>query len=841
MNNRKHETLGHSVIPSNYRLEIEPGLKGFRFRGRVTITAKAMLWARMIVLNAKELRIRKASVRWKKVEQKATVSMDKKREQISLRLKRPVRGPIEIDISYEGSHNDRLYGFYRSKYTYKGKKGYIFTTQFEAPNARAALPCFDEPEFKATFSLSLVIDRSLDSISNMPIKSTKKMDHGKKMVTFDTTPKMSTYLLYMGVGRFERVSSSFGKAKVSVITVPGKRVLTKIPLEYSKRFIADLQSYFMVKYIMPKMDVIAIPDFAAGAMENWGAVTFREGALLCNDKKAGIATKKYIADVIAHEFAHQWFGDLVTMKWWNDMWLNESFATLMASLAVDRQFKEWKTMLDYRYDTIDTALSADGMRNTHPISMEVSTVSEIEKMFDAIGYEKGGSMLLMLKDYVGELTFRRGLCNYLKKHSYSNATSADLWNAIQEEAEIEGKRMPIKEMMIDWLERPGYPVVHVKIVGEYAELLQERFAISGNLREKPWMIPISYITEEGPGNLLFSDAKAMIPIKGKWIKLNYGQSGFYRVAYQDFVLDRLGMMVKDKKLGVVDGWGIENDLFASVRAGGSKVSAYLDFVDSYLMDSEYPLCISVSEHLNWITTISGGRKCNSRASEISLSFHKAMLGRLGWKAREGDDPIDSILRSNAISALGMLKDQDTVSKASRLFDSSAKGRSIDDDIKAAVYMTVAFNIPSEKLLSKLIEIYKNGVTPQDQSRAVASIGMLGDRKLVRKALGMALSKPIRLQDSWRVLVSAGSNPVADDVYRDWAMRNWNELMRIYSPSTHMLTRCVSQFGTAKDHSSREKIAGFFGVRRNLRDDILLESKKTVESIDANIRFLAANE
>ncbi len=837
---RRHATIGVGVIPFNYRIRITPNMKSFRFDGEVVITANAVRRTRTIKLNAKELKIRSVKVRSGGLDYEASFRLDAKNEVMTIRLRRPVRGPISIVILYRGEHNDRLYGFYRSKYTYKGKEGYILTTQFEAPNARAALPCIDEPEYKATFDLSLVIDNHMDAISNMPVKSTKKIGAGKKLVTFHTTPKMSTYLLYIGVGPFERVSSSLDKLRVSVITVPGKRALTKLPLEYSKRFIADLQSYFMVKYKMPKMDVIAIPDFAAGAMENWGAVTFREGTLLCNDKKAGIATKEYIANVIAHEFAHQWFGDLVTMGWWDDMWLNESFATLMASLAVDRQFKEWKTMLGYRYDTIGTALSADGMRNTHPISMEVATVSEIEKMFDDIGYEKGGSMLLMLKEYVGELTFRRGLRNYLKKHSYSNATRADLWNAIQKQAMAEGKRMPIKEMMSGWLERPGYPVVHIKIDGGYADISQERFTISGNIHEKPWIIPISYITEDGPGSFLFSDARARIPIKGKWIKLNYGQSGFYRVAYEGFMLDSLGRMVKDKKLGVLEGWGIENDLFAAIRSGSSEVSTYLDFVDSYLMDSDYPLCISVSGHLNWIATMSKGRKWEGRAREASLAFHKSVLGRLGWRRQKGEDPTDAILRSSAISALGMLKDQDTVSKASALFDASAKGRSIDDDIKAAVYATVAFNNPSERLLSRFIEIYKNGTTPQDQSRAVASIGMLGDRGLVRKALSFALSKQIRLQDSWRVLAVAGSNPVADDIYRDWAMRNWKRLMQLYSPSTHMLVRCVSPFGAAKDPSSRERIAEFFGRKHNLRKDIDLEAKKAAERIDANIRFLAVN-
>ncbi len=816
-------------------------MKTFRFEGRVVIKADATKGTKLIKLNSKELKIKSIKVSGNKSAQSASFRLDPKNEVMTIALRRPVRGSISIEIRYSGVNNDKLYGFYRSKYTYRKKDAYILTTQFEAPNARAALPCLDEPAYKATFDVALVVDKKLSTVSNMPIKSTKDAGKGKKRVTFATTPRMSTYLLYMGVGDFERVSGNAGKLKVSVVTVPDKRALTGIPLDYAKRFVLDLQSYFNVKYQLPKLDVIAIPDFAAGAMENWGAVTFREAALLCDNKNAAVTTKQYIAEVVAHEFAHQWFGDLVTMRWWDDMWLNESFATLMASMAVDREFPEWKTMLGYRYDTMDTAMVVDGMKNTHPISTEVRTVGEIEKLFDAIGYEKGGSMLLMLKDYVGSETFRKALHNYLKRHSYSNATKSDLWDAVQKQADREGKRMPINSMMQNWLDRPGYPVLHVRMGDGYADIAQERFTISGNMQERPWIVPINYLTEKGPGAFLLSQKSARIRVRGDWIKLNHGQSGFYRVRYDSDMLARLGEMIKDGKLDALDGWGVENDLFAMARSRTVNVFDYLDFVKRYAMDPGYPLSMSVSEHLSWITTISVGREWRDQAVAISRDFHKRVLESLGWKTGEKEEATDTLRRSMSISALGMLKDPETVSKASEIFDAFVNRKErIDDNIKSAVYMTVAFNRPSEELLDRFMELYKNDPVPQDKSRALQSAGMLGDRSLVRKALGFALSKQVRIQDSWRIMVGAGSNPITDDIYREWAMVNWKRLMKTFPPSTHVMGRYTEVFGAAKDKESRDKIAGFFGKKQNIRDDIVLDSKKAIERIDSNIRFLEVN-
>jgi tricorn protease interacting factor F2/3 len=836
-----HETLGRSVVPTNYRIEIVPGMKAFRFPGRVTITAKAAPGTRLIRLNAKELKIKYAKVRCNGVEQKAATSLNPEKELLLLKFPKPVGGMIEIEISYEGIHNDGLYGFYRSRYDDRGKKGWMLTTQFEAPSARTAIPCFDEPEFKATFDLSLTIDNDLEAISNMPVKDIRAGKR-KKKVTFATTPIMSTYLLYMGVGKFERVSTTSGKVKISVITTPGKKRLAALPLKYGKILLEDLQSYFGIRYQLPKLDLIAVPDFAAGAMENWGAITFRDSALLVDEKESAQSMKERIAEIIAHELTHQWFGDLVTMKWWDDMWLNESFATLMAFESVDRIFPEWKMMIGYREDTINGALAVDGMKNTHPISVNVNTVGEIESLFDAIGYNKGGSMLFMLEEYVGGETFRKGLNRYLKSHAYSNATKADLWGAIEEQVKSEGRRMPIKQMMKDWLDRPGYPLVRVgaNAHGSF-DISQERFTISGNVKEKPWIIPIRYLTLKGEGGTILSSGKGKITAKSEWIKLNFGQSGFYRSAYGQGMLDKLGGMLLAKRLDGLDGWGLENDLFALIRCGRAKLPDYLDFIERYCMESGYPLNSSVSSHLGWIDAMTEGAAWGDRARKISTRFHKSILGRLGWETRPGEDPTDTSLRSGAISALGMLKHPEVVSRALSIFkEFSDSNKKIDPNIKSAVYATVAFNAPSKGLMDKLLALYNSDEPPEDKMRALDAVGELGDRDLITSSLGLVLSGKIRMQDSIDVMSGAAGNPAAYGVYVNWAMANWKRLKGAYAPSTHLFRYCANLFSVARDRRSRKEISSFFGRRQNIRDDIKLEIKKVIERIDANIRFMEAN-
>ncbi len=822
----KHGTVHPGAEPLHYELHFEPDFKEFRFRARAEIQMRAEKPIRSIRLNSKELKIKSAIVEC--AGKKQIAGFEYGDEEITLNFKEKAKGKFNLIIEYEGEHNDKLYGFYRSSYKEGGKANYLLTTQFEAPNARAAFPCMDEPEFKATFAVSMLVDKGMEAISNMPIKGTKAKG-SRKLVEFQATPKMSTYLLYLGVGKFDSKEGKSAGIRLRVMGKEGSAKYVALPLEYSKRLWADLQRYFVIQYPLPKLDLIGIPDFAAGAMENWGAMTFRETALL-GDENTSMGGRQRIAEVVAHEMAHQWFGDLVTMKWWDDMWLNESFATFMAYRSLARVFPEWKSMLAYYLETVGDALAADGMKNTHPISVDVKTAGQIEELFDAIGYEKGGSVLLMLEDFVGPEKFRKGLVRYLKENSYSNATKKDLWRAMEKES---GQRKVVT-IMEDWVNREGYPIIGVRKKDNAFELTQERFTISGNM-PGIWKIPITYVSEKGTGRLVMEKKKAMIKNAGKWIKLNYGQAGFYRVDYEQENLEILGKMIRGKRLEDHDIWGIENDLFASVRSGEKPIGSYVNFVKDFCMDCGYPANSSISSHLGWLNLMAHKAPFAQGARELSIAFHRKLLTRLGWESKKGESSMDTRLRPAAISALCMLGERGTLAKAESVFQ---KGR-IDANLRPAVFFASAYSGPSREKFQKFLEIYGGNGSPEEKVTALRAIGMLGDEGLLRDAL--MLGGKIRLQDSLTIpLAMAGANPKGKFIYKKWALANWKKLMGKYPPSSHMLRGCVSAFGSLSDWESKKELEKFFKNKKNMRDDIRIAAKQALERIDANIRFMERN-
>lgn len=840
MDKSQHYTIAKDAIPTHYDLYFEPNLKTFEFLGVAKIHFEISKETKSITLNAKDLKIKSAKISSQAVDQDASFELIDNNEVI-FTFKNPVSKSSILTIEYVGIHNDKLYGFYRSRYSQNGKESYILSTQFEAPNARAAFPSLDEPLYKATFDVTIATESDLEAISNMPLKETKNLN-GKVHHVFQRSPKMSTYLLYLGVGKYEKLSGKAGKVLLNVYSVPGKSQYHLMPLEYGKKLFLDLQNYFQIDYPLPKMDLIAVPDFAAGAMENWGAITFRETALLGNEKETSVGGKQRIAEVVAHEIAHMWFGDLVTMVWWDDMWLNESFATYMEYKSVDRVFPEWKSMHKYYLDSVGSAFVADGLKNTHPISVQVNTAGEISELFDAIGYNKGGSVLLMLEDFVGSDVFRSGLQNYLNKHSYANATKKDLWGAIESECKKRGKHLPVVEVMEDWINREGYPIVSVKTVspGNF-ELEQIRFTISGTMDQGSWKIPITYLSEKGEHRIIMSDKKIQIKDAGSWIKLNYKQAGFYRVKYEESNLLLLGKMIKEKKLGSIDSWGIENDLFALLRSGEISLDSYLDFVNNFLMDLEYPANVNLSGHLSWLNSILYNTSLSKTVKDVSLKYHQKILSHLGFEVKSNESSIDTKLRSLALTELGLSSDPIVVSWAQKLFLEVIKNPSaINPNLKRSVYFTSAFNDPNFQKMESLLSIYLGSASPEDKIIALVAIGNLGDKKLLEQCFDFVKNKKVRLQDSVILLGAISSNPNGRELYQKWILENWQFLMDSFDQSSHMLKNCVGGFTLVSDTQTYSKLKEFFANKSNLRDDIRLEVLQTFERIEANLKFIKKN-
>lgn len=835
------------VKPVSYRLEFEPDLPGASFTGRASVAMDCSRATSEIVMDAAELRV--SSVRAEDGGGKAvpaSARLDAGREALVVSLGRAVRGRLTVEVEYEGELNDRMLGFYLSRYKEGGREKRLATTQFEAADARRAFPCFDEPAAKATFDISIVARGDHTAISNMPVASKKRLggrgSAARTLYTFETTPVMPTYLVYMGVGEFEFIGGTTGDGvAVRVAATRGSAKRGRYALGLAKELLGLYGRYFGSPYPLPKLDLIAVPDFAAGAMENWGAITFREAVLLYDPKTSSTRTKQFIAEVVSHEIAHQWFGNLVTMKWWNDLWLNESFATFMATKFVHMLHPEWDMWDQFAGDAVATAMSLDALRSTHPIDVVVSSPSEIREIFDAISYDKGGSILLMLEDYVGEAAFRRGLRRYLKDHAYGNAAGADLWDAIGA-----ASGLPVKRLVQAWIGRGGFPMVEAsrrgpggrRLGGGRLRLGQEKFAYeprrggsgrAGRRRggggaaedkdeeEAAWPIPVSAGrdgAERAAGRrgaaggaarpVLFSRRSGSIDVpavpggrKGGpgpgAVVVNRGRRGFYRVRYdQEMMLD-IRHAVTQGSIQAIDRWGVHNDLYAMCMAGRATLAEYLDMVDAYSGDQSYLVCADISASLRSLWARTYGEPYSDTVAGYARRHFARVLDRLGWDARRGERHTDALLRGGAVSALAALGDAAAAAEARSRFEAHCSGSEpLAADLRDAVYSAVAWSVPTARTFSRLVALYKGAESQEEASRVLGGgLASLGDAALLRRGLDFALGRMVRPQNVHVVVVRAAANPRGAGAVWPWMASNWGALASKVGRGNPLLSRIVS--------------------------------------------------
>ncbi len=837
---KKHESLGGNVIPLNYNIFIDTDFKRFRYSGRERIRVRVARPTSSILLNSKEIEVKGASVRCRGRDHKAMVSHITKRQHIRLSLDRKVSGECTIDIDFVGTNNDKMYGFYRSRYKYNSTQGYLLTTQFEPVDARAAFPCFDEPALKATFDLTLVVDKEFSAISNMPAIS-ETVEGRRKRVVFGTTPRMACYTFYMGVGRFDIKKIRAGARQIRGIGAPGRGPSLSLSMAYGRRFLHFYERYFRIRYPLPKLDLIAIPDFSVGAMENWGAITFRESDML-GDEKTAFIFRRRIALVVSHEISHQWFGNLVTMKWWDDLWLNESFARFMESRSIDHVFPSWKFGM---YDTVSSgAMGADALRSTHPIYVMASSAVEINNMLDpAITYDKGSSVLKMLEDYVGRETFRNGLNIYLKRHMYSNASKEDLWNAIRDADGKSGSDVP--RVARAWIEQAGYPIVEADGPRNgIVRLRQRRFRTLPEGRDREtWPIPIRYMTNKGEGVFLMRSREQTLRVKGAdFIKLNHGQRGFYRVSYSKDNLEQLGRLILEGEMDPFDAWGIENDLAAISRAGGLKADTFIDFIESYCMDARYPLNVAVSAHLSGLLALfSDNKRLSARIEKLALRFNRNVLKSVGWQKRGSESEFTAMIRMAAIRALGELGDREVLRRANEMFLRFVRGGArIESNMRTAVYAIVAAH-GNAALLERFMKMYSaSDADSEELSNIRAALGNFRDKRLLARALDFSMGDAVRLQDKPIIAIYASRNPAARGLMLGWTKRNWKELSRMYKGTFALLDKYIGCLSILSSEADLGEVRRFFMEKGNRVESVQKELRNTLERIESNVRYLRAN-
>jgi tricorn protease interacting factor F2/3 len=688
-----------------------------------------------LTLNVVNLEIKKILVN----EKETTFSLNQSREELS--IEGALKGDTVVDIEFIGHISKTLTGFYLAKL----EEVEMFTTQFESSGARRAFPCVDHPAYKARFSLSLRIREALDAISNMPTQSIRR-SKGRKTVTFEETPRMSTYLLYIGVGKFEERTERYSKGEIILIAPKGHLTPSHFPLDVAKGSLLFFEDYFAVGYMLPKLHLISVPEFAAGAMENWGAITMRKVYMDMSSSTSG-RYRRLTAEVIAHEIAHQWFGDLVTMKWWNDLWLNESFATFVAYKVVNRMFPEWDSWSEFLISATGPALKGDGLVHSHPIDADVKDPSSVAQIFDEISYGKGGSILRMIESYVGKGNFRDGIRSYLQKHAYANAMGKDLWNAMEK---VSG--LPVGKIMGAWIKTQGYPLVTVTRKGKKLHLEQKQFFLKEEESDQRWPIPITVRRKRDTESILFEGKE--IEIEGTdFLKLNPDQTGFYRVSYDEETLKNI--LSNLSELSNLDRWGIANDLYALLMSGKMDLGQYLHHMEAFKAELNRGV---VEEVVNQLSQLYLLLPDHSALGEFSRKFFRTQMERLGDK-QENEPENETILRGTLSREYSII-DQEFALQLSGLF---LTFQDVDPDMRSAVALAEAI---AHNDFSALHRQFGGSINDEDRTKLINAMGWLYGHENLKSVVDLIRSEEIKKQDTFRFYLSASANPKAREFMLD---------------------------------------------------------------------------
>ena len=780
--------LPRTAVPSRYDIRLEPDLTTLTFRGQQTVALEVTETISEVVLNAIELVIDSASLENDRGETiRATAALDEGTERCRLALASPAaRGRWRLRLAFRGTLNDKLRGFYRS--VYKDPSGVSRTmaaTQFEATDARRAFPCWDEPSFKAVFAVTLAIDPALTVVSNTAIVS-ETLENGRKVVRFADSIVMSTYLVAFVVGELEATEpATVGRTRLQIWCVPGKKRLARFGQEISAASLAFFEDYYGLPYPGDKLDLIAIPDFAAGAMENLGAITFRETALLVDETAASHAELERVADVVAHENAHMWFGDLVTMTWWNGIWLNEAFATFMEMLAVDAWKPEWQRWTTFGVSRA-AALSLDGLHSTRPIEFPVTSPRDADAMFDVLTYEKGASVLRMLEQYLGAVTFREGVRDYLRTHRFANADTGDLWAALGRSAQ-----QPIPAVMDGWIFRPGYPVVTVsRDQGGHLVLAQQRF---NYLREplppataepeQPWQVPVQLRVYAGgqpvEERVLLSEREARLRAGAgaEAIVVNAGGHGFYRVRYAPDLLDAL--LKRLETLAPIERFNLVNDAWALAVAGLMPLTAYLDLTARFRGERDrnvWSVLTASLYALNRVVEPGDRRRLEALVRDRAMPTFTA----LGWTPRAGEDELTRQLRGDLVRAIGVLgNDPGVQARATELYRAHvADPGAVDPNVLPALIAVLAYAGDAARY-DEFLRRFRAATTPQEEQRYLYALAGFHDPALARQTLERLINGEVRTQDAPFVARGMLMSVDTREIAWEFVKAHWDTMDRLY--------------------------------------------------------------
>jgi tricorn protease interacting factor F2/3 len=769
------------VTPMEYRLTIEPDLDRFTFAGRMTLSAHADQPTDAIILDCAELAVWQCILRPHGSDENLITcpfTLDPANASLTIHLPGTRSGPLQLTVDYTGKINDRMAGFYRSRINADNAPDHIAVTQFQESDARCAFPCLDHPSQKAVFRVEMVIDRNLTAISNTEIQKITDLEDGRQRITFHPTPKMSTYLVFFGVGPFEIHTDTVDR-RVRAVCLPGMGDQTAFGREFGRKALAYGEDYYAIGYPLTKLDLIAVPDFAFGAMENWGAITFRENLLLNVPGMTSREALGRICEVIAHEITHQWFGNLVTPEEWKYLWLNESFATYFGYGMVDHHYPEWEIWHQFVRTQTETALARDALKETFAIEMPGDAQVAITTSTAPIIYSKGGSILRQLEAWIGPDHFKAGLRRYLTDFAYGNAASHHLWESLSASS-----GMPVAGLMRNWVTQPGFPLITAERKNNTLTLVQQRFTYLPNDAAQTWMVPVTVTTytadDMAETQTILLEKKQgsfSLPPNTTAYRINPGQTGFYHVCYNDADNRvRLGAMVKHRQLPPVDRWGLQNDLFALVKAGHLPMTTLLDMAENFFGELAYLPLASLDSHLFEALLVLRG-KIRTRTARTAETLMNTALEAIGYLPVPDESHTTAMLRDQLFVHGALIGNPAVLNFLTDQFNAFLNGSTIAPDIFRGV-MTAGAVAAGRPALEAMLRRFESSRVEHERMTLATALGCFNPWPLLEEALDYALEKvPDRIR--FMPLVAAAGNPAAADRLWPWFDDNFSRFGRMH--------------------------------------------------------------
>jgi len=834
--------INNELSVQSYNILLDTTKENSSYSGSVEINLDIHKELNEVLLDSKGLNINSCYIYDNKSNQYEIINHEISDAKLSLKYNSLSSGSkVKFKIDFDGKITNNLKGIYASNYkTQNNKNEVLISTQFEPTDARKAFPCIDHPSYKAKFNLTLIIDSNLQAISNMPIYKESKLNDSDTKIIFEETPIMSTYLLFFAIGKIKcKEIKTKNNITIRVWATNNQEKYADFALETSEKLLTYFESYFGTNYPLPKLDHIAIPDFAAGAMENWGCISYRENALLVDPEKSSIQTKQLVAAIIAHEMAHMWFGDLVTMKWWNDLWLNESFASWMGDKAVSKIHPEWDVWTKFILDDTNRAFELDALDSSHPIEQEVTNPDEIGQLFDAISYSKGASLIRMLENYIGEENFKNGIQSYMSKHQYSNTVTNDLWNALSENSDKN-----IKTLMEKWTTTKGFPLLNLKETEDKIQISQEKFSYDPkNKDNSQWLIPVKYSLYK---NNTKTENEILISGKDEYIDegtiaiFNNASSGFYKTLYSDKMFKKISDTL-EKDLTILSNeerLGLISDTYTLLKANKLSPEYYLILISKFEKETNPYIWKYICGSLRSIDSKLYNTNIYKKFYKYSHDIFNNISINLNW------DLDDSISETNQIMITTLIENgcyfgiSSLNQKSAEIFKNITLSniQNIHPNLKKPLLMSIAYNGLNDDF-DKIWEMYLESSSQEEKALFLASLTQFQNIEKLEFLLNQVTSNNIRKHDIASLLLGVASNNISLLKSWDYLKENWSKIIEI-SGDGFQLNYIVSLPSYFQTKDRLEEVENYYS--ENHVDAASMSMKQTVEKIKNNIVWLDSN-